>query len=121
MRTETADRLKLLEEQYWGKKDAADVSLKIRDKYKSYGTSNKKDEGEDMFDRADETLKAAPSGGILKNGPAPATPGESLAKPKFDYKNLKKGSAATTPGARTRSKSAKKTIEEPLVYNDPRQ
>lgn len=38
MRTETAERLQQLEQIYWGKKDAAEVGPKIREKYKSYGT-----------------------------------------------------------------------------------
>ena len=36
MRQETAARLKVLEDQYWGKKDAQGISSVIRDKYKSY-------------------------------------------------------------------------------------
>jgi len=36
MRKETEERLKHLEEQYWGKKDASTLSKSMRDKYKSF-------------------------------------------------------------------------------------
>jgi hypothetical protein len=39
LRLETAARLKVLEEQYWGKREAAGVTAAIRDKYKSYGSN----------------------------------------------------------------------------------
>jgi len=39
LRIETAERLKILEDQYWGKRDKQDTSHRIRDKYKHYGTT----------------------------------------------------------------------------------
>jgi hypothetical protein len=94
MRTETALRLKVLEEQYWGSRNG---------------------------DTIHETKTPQPSKtGILKGG------GESLAKPIFDYKNLKKGKSGTASPAKTRSRSKsavrkQQSISPPQVNVDPRQ
>lgn len=40
LRLETAERLKVLEDQYWGKREAQGISSAIRDKYKSYGSNH---------------------------------------------------------------------------------
>jgi hypothetical protein len=52
--------------------------------------------------------------------------GESLAKPIFDYKNLKKGKTGTASPAKTRSRSKsavrkQKSISPPQANVDPRQ
>lgn len=38
IRMENQERLKALEEQYWGKKDSHSLSQQIREKYKTYST-----------------------------------------------------------------------------------
>lgn len=76
MRMETEARLKVLQEQYWGKKEAKDVGPRIREKYK------------DQTYPLDSSITEMPTktGGILKKGGNT----ESLAKPKFDHRNLQK-------------------------------
>lgn len=131
LRTETAARLKVLEDQYWGQKDKSQWSKIMRDKYKKYGTATLDAGGcctideslEPAIERGGATKAAStPGPGILKKAPSV---GESLAKPKFDYRNLSKDGG--TPGAagkgRSRSRSTKKreSIEPaPLAYSDPR-
>ena len=122
MRTETAARLKVLEEQYWGKVDNQEVGPRIREKYKQYGT----DPVAPSPTKGGSQKESG--GGILKKGGT-----ESLAKPKtpkFDYRNLKNaddGDKAEGRG-RSRSKSKKKSKKalqesgspEP-VFTDARQ
>lgn len=86
MRTETAARLKVLEEQYWGMRDGTISEKKIK-------TDDVNTPG----------AKSAKGGSILKN----KNEGESLAKPKFDYNNLKKGKGGGSK-SRSRSKSVKR-------------
>lgn len=85
MRQETAARLKVLEEQYWGKIDNQEVGPKIREKYKQYG-SNTDAETEAQSDSPMKSLKKEKEKGpgILKNASATGP------EPKFDYRNLKK-------------------------------
>ena len=127
MRTETEERLKILQEQYWGKKENAEVGPKIREKYKQYAT-----EPASSSPTTKSSKKGATTPGILKTKGDKAPKGgkglstvdvddggeerESLAKPKFNYKNLKKGS-------RSRSKSVKQRSEKSPeeMYSDPRQ
>jgi hypothetical protein len=98
MRTETAARLKVLEEQYWGKVDNQEVGPRIREKYKQYG--NSEDPASETSPKKSSKKDSKPQGGgILKSGGT-----ESLAKPKFDYKNLKKSDKS---GERSRSRSKK--------------
>ena len=149
MRTETAERLKTLEQMYWGKKEASEVGPKIRDKYKDFAKTS--DTNGDDMEKTGKSGKGDADGvgsrtpGILKNAGgqkdgglgrsggrsgkrskslkkkrygspgASMSPddggrmtddvdgeeGESLAKPKFSYKNVKKSNG------RSRSKSGK--------------
>lgn len=108
MRTETAARLKELEEQYWGMREGTITSNKVKN---------------------DDYTTPVASKGILKNksDKKEADP-ESLAKPKFDYRNLKKNkSGGGSPSkSRSRSKSIKgkgkieKSLSPPAAV-DPRQ
>ena len=124
MRAETAARLKVLEEQYWGKKDASAINHSIRDKYKSYGTSTAAESTIDT-PATSKTVKEKKTGGILKNSSAKVgglTSSESLAKPKFGQSKLSLGDG----GGRSRSKSqkkktTKKSLSPEIQYNDPRQ
>lgn len=111
MRTETEQKLKMLEEQYWGKKDATHLNNTIRDKYKQYSTTDNSEADTAVATpgpgKSSEKLGSKP--GILKSS-TPGGPG-SLAKPKFD-------------GGRVRSKSGtkKQRSPSPLDYSgDPRQ
>jgi len=110
MRLETEARLKVLEEQYWGKRDKQAVSGAIRDKYKQYS-----DDAPATTPGPAKTskLESATPVGILKTGGS-----ESLAKPKFGGRPNTAG-----PGApdRSRSESVKQRSPSPPDYSDPRQ
>ena len=85
MRLETAAKLKVLEEQYWGKREAQGVASAIRDKYKSYGsnqesTMDSPEQDKDGIDREDEKPT---SYGIIKKTAKGS--GRSLAKPRASY------------------------------------
>lgn len=103
MRTETAARLKVLEEQYWGQKEALEGGGRNRDKFKTFSY-------DDPMDMVKPPPTEASTPGILKN--QAKTP--SLAKPKFG------ASGMTSPG-KSRSRSKKKRSPSPLAYSDPRQ
>ena len=83
MRKATEERLMVLQEQYWGGK-AKQEGARARDTQKQFGQTS----DSVATPGATKSFKkgTAPSG-ILKKGPQAR---ESLAKPKFDYRNLKK-------------------------------
>ena len=91
MRTETAARLAILEEQYWNARDGQD------NKAKTIGA-----------EASTPVAQGTKSSGILKGKNQ-----DSLAKPKFDYKNLKKGKSGggSPTKSKSRSKSRKKSIK----------
>ena len=116
MRMETDARLKVLEEQYWGKKEGAGVSASIREKYKSYSTA-----AESNADTPAESVKKGGTSILKKSSKAYGlTSSESLAKPKFGTSKPSFGGG--TGAGRSRSKSTKKQRSpSPLHYTDPRQ
>ena len=112
MRLETAERLKVLEEQYWGKKDTQGVGQAMREKYKSYGSTA----AESTIDTTVATSKKSKTSkneGILKNSTKiSGMSSESLAKPKFGQSKPSFGGDA---GGRNRSKSVKKKSLSPEI------
>ena len=120
MRLETAEKLRVLEEAYWGQPQNAEMGKRIAKKYaKDFGVgddtaadSPSSPEKTDSPKRAkksrSKSAKRTPKTGILKN-----KGGESLAKPMFGA-NRKK----------SKSKSRKRKEEsspDEVAYNDPRQ
>ena len=118
MRAETAERLALLEEQYWGRMEGQELTGKTRERYKQYAASKTLDPADTpALTKAAGKPASTPGPGILKKAPE----GESLAKPKFDHASLGEGTAASTSKGRSRSRSVKKKQASPLAYGDPRQ
>ena len=126
MRTETAIRLKELEEVYWGKKDAKEFGPRLREKY------NKKESSTIDADYAPGENKAATTPGILKKGKVDSLAQPKMRRgeeeefvPKFDYKNLPKDDGPSLKKRKqSRSKSAKNRSPSPEAapqsYTDPR-
>ena len=104
MRQETAARLKVLEEQYWGKVDNQEVGPKIRERYKQYGTDAETDaqsESPEKSLKRKKNKKEGDSSGILKNASS------TVPEPSFNYKNLTKDGGGGK--GRSRSKSQKRS------------
>ena len=74
LRTETAARLKVLEDQYWGQKDKSQWSKIMRDKYKKYGTAtidaSDPTPSAEISSSPTKTAATTPGPGILKNAPS---------------------------------------------------
>ena len=137
MRLETAERLKVLEEAYWGMPQNAEMGKRIAAKYKKdFGVKDQSDVESTPEKKKEKSARRGKKSrsrsakretkGILKNSanfgpdslakPKPSTTKES--EPMFSYKNADK--KRNKSKSKSRKRREESSPEEGPAYNDPR-